>query len=173
MKRIILEGPDGSGKTQLGRVLANRFPQLILVDGFKHQTQEKVYENWVFQQLLYDPVDRIPMFDRLYYSEIVYGMALRAHVDVMPHAQRQIEQHLRTTSFMIYCSIPLPELQSSAARSPQMEGVLDNLPIIHEQYERLMMDEYRYYGPRRFQHYDYTQNATEQGLMDKLEMYLG
>lgn len=172
MKRVILEGPDGAGKTQLGKVLSNRFPQLELIPGFKHQTQEDVYESWVFQQILYDPVGKVPLHDRFYYSEIIYGMALRGQVDLMPAAQHRIERWLRENAFLIFCTLPLPDLQSSAARTLQMEGVIENLPIIHEQYERLMMEEYRHYGPRRFQHYDFNQPNEEDSLMMKLGAYL-
>lgn len=173
MKRVILEGPDGAGKTTLAAALSNRFPQLEVIPGFKKQTQEKIYEHWVFQQLLYSPVDKIPLHDRFYYSEIVYGMVMRGSVDIMPHAQRQIEQVLRSEAFLIYCNSDRDTLIRAASLHPQMDGVLQNMDLLSEQYENLMMEEYKYFGAGRFQHYDFQSKSDESVLMYKLEGYLG
>jgi thymidylate kinase len=172
MKRIIVEGPDGSGKTTLIRALTNRFPQLEPLPGFKKQTQEKFYDNWVFQQLLYDPSPRVPIHDRFYYSELVYGMVLRGHIEVLPGNQRRIEQVLREHCFLVYCNVPQDVLIRAASGSPQMDGVLQDLDVLREQYEQLMLNEYHHYGPSRFQQYDYTNPGTEEGLMTKLGDYL-
>lgn len=170
-KRIIVEGPDGSGKSTLIELLLKIFPNdLHLVDGFKHSGYDDYYE-WFTHVVSSPATETVPVHNRLFYSELVYGKVLRGKVDV-PHAE-DWKRSFREDSFLIYCTLPYDELVKSATENPQMEGVMQNLRAIHNEYERIMGEELpRYWASGRCVSYNYHRPGDLAETIDLIGMYL-
>ena len=100
---IILEGPDGSGKTTLAEQLAKQTKYLIL-----HRTQPKTDEEKARMMSEYLQVIRTGknmIFDRCWYSEMVYGPIMRdASVISYPEMYELERQLSKTGALLIYCT---------------------------------------------------------------------
>jgi hypothetical protein len=157
MKRIILEGPDGSGKTTLREQLIEMFPQLIVMPSFKDSRGKLSYPEWLKKQMFMDKEIGILLYDRFYYSELVYGPILRGKVDIPQPLKVTTARVLEDTAFLIYCNLDYSELVKYVTTQPQMEGVLPNLGEIYRSFERIIGDVYaRYWHSRRYLYYDWT-----------------
>ena len=81
--KILLEGPDGSGKTTLAKILCETFKMEYL--HFKHESDDDYYDDLLnsTDEYLRNSTHNI-LVDRFIPSEIVYGNVLRksSRVDV-------------------------------------------------------------------------------------------
>ena len=100
---IIIEGPDGSGKTTLANQLSKQTGYKII-----HRTQPKTEEDKAIMMVEY--LDAIwskenMIFDRCWYSEMVYGPVMR-DASVISYAQMyDLERRLMEVGAMIiYCT---------------------------------------------------------------------
>ena len=173
--RIIVEGPDGGGKSTLIQELIKTFPdELHLVEGFNHSNYTEYY-GWLMDQL-YPEVDTVtvPVHNRFFYSELVYGKVLRNGEVRIPSAMIQgLRSQLREEAFLIYCTLPYEELLRSAMREEQMEGVVENLRKLHKEYDELMGQELpRYWGSGRCVSYNYHRPGDLAEAIDLVGMYL-
>lgn len=113
------------------------------------------------------------IYDRLFFSELVYGTVLRdGPVFTMPE-QDYILRIMKTLGCpIIFCSVPADVNKDNVKRSAQMKGVKKNLGKI--------ADAYRYYAEfaqmRRLNvfHFDYTQFRSKHyiRLTHDLQSYL-
>jgi predicted ATPase len=100
---IILEGPDGSGKTTLAK-------KLVSQTGFKyiHKSYPKTQEE--MDNMTQDYLDLINtgdnmIIDRSWYSEIVYGPILRSRSNVSQEQALMLEQAVATRGGLIILAL--------------------------------------------------------------------
>lgn len=134
---LIVEGPDGAGKTTLISSLRKKLskPSISLRRGGRRLSRDGIRDfhlliseindfglfNWVI-------LDREPLL-----SESIYGSVIRRDLDA-PSTHEVIEAYKRLPPFiMIYCMNPTkPDVE------PQMEGVLESLGDLQREYDRLI-----------------------------------
>lgn len=123
---IIIEGPDGMGKTTLIIQLAKELNLPVIRSRKPHSESDIIQlNNWAnacpFPVLL----DRHSSI-----SDLVYGTVIRQHT---PSTAELAKAH-RLNNFLIYCRTGEPNLEAE----PQMDGVISNYPQIYLAYEKLM-----------------------------------
>lgn len=165
--RIIVEGMDGSGKTTLINSLMKDFPQLELVRN-QHGPEQK-FETWWPEQLDREESDRIPIHDRFFYSELVYGPILRGRINADPNLINNVLWFLRSSALLIYARPSVDNLRKGIKKEKQMEGVEDRFTDLIELYDQVMSSELNWYG-NRFIHYSWDPNQTE--LLETVVGYL-
>lgn len=171
MKRIIVEGIDGSGKSTVINMLLERVAGVRLVEGFKHSGWDR-YSDWLLDQLDEPTATATPVHNRFFYSELVYGPILRKRLDVTPHLYEDVVRRLRRSAFLIYCRPPLKVVEKSSTIKPQMEGVEENLATLYDEYEQLMMGEAEYYR-ERFLLWDFTRHHFINYMGPRVREYVG
>jgi thymidylate kinase len=161
---IIVEGPDGAGKTTLIRNLREESKRYFWVASSSGPPKdlEEIRDvlRWVDKAAeLQIPVifDRFPLI-----SESVYGPVLRGKclLDEMGDSEHiSVTALLRKINRVVYCRPSLEVIRKNVIEgtTPQLLGVLENLKDIVERYDKLMdilEDEIQVY------HYDYRIEAT-------------
>ena len=106
---IILEGPDGSGKSMLAQKLAQQTGYMLM-----HRSQPKSEEDKARMMDEYKQViksGKNVIFDRCWYSEMVYGPVMR-DTSVISHTQMfELERMMmRNGAIVIHCTGPLTTL---------------------------------------------------------------
>jgi hypothetical protein len=108
---IIVEGPDGSGKSTLCKYLGEEFDLQVVAPQEKGRMPKLPVRNRVYRALGKAVQGRHPakIYDRLYFSELVYGPAIRGRIDFSPGERTYIENIL----WSMHCPIILclPPLQ--------------------------------------------------------------
>lgn len=168
--RIILEGPDGSGKTTLREHLVSQFHNLEVIRNERNDTQD--FLTWWPEQLDREKGPMVPLHDRFFYSELVYGPVIRGHVRATPELVRNVSWFLRSWSFLIYCRPPADVIRREVHREDQMEGVKTKLDRLIEEYDLLMEAESDWYQ-NRFIRYDWTVKGALHNVTAAVENYLG
>lgn len=136
---LIIEGPDGSGKSTLDRQLREEFPQLEPMrfvsssrEGPVDNLFQKVYEDTVLHHDS-DPViyDRHPLI-----SEYIYGPVCREYIsdDFTSTAASNLRSIMAKRSLVIMCQAPLEHLISSVSDSRDMPGVTQRIRTIEALY---------------------------------------
>lgn len=147
----MIEGMDGAGKSYLIDHLQQQFPgrfDLIVNELGPNQN----FNEWWPKQLEreYSPI--VPLHDRFFYSELVYGPILRGYIDALPGVISNVLWFLRTTALLIYVRPAAAIIRERIFANPQMDGVHDHFQQLLELYDHTMMGERSWYGPR-FVHY--------------------
>jgi hypothetical protein len=138
---IIVEGPDGAGKTSLITRLAAETSIPVHERAVRDKTgpdERDLWEwthvdmaNWGEQVYLYD---RHPLV-----SEYIYGPLTRGQV--APGFDRQsahaLRQRLEQQCLLILCLPPLAEYHKNLLADEQMEGVLDHQEALYGLYSSL------------------------------------
>ncbi len=158
---IILEGPDGAGKTTLAADLQAHFPEMEMHPRFCTSTggpienlAEAVYRDTRSQASHYI-YDRHPVI-----SDYVYNAAIperRFSPDFLCSAMGHVRERVATHSLTIWCIPPFSVVRDNVARdiSEQMPGVWDNLEKIHELYQMHFL-----MWPGRKVFFDYTSSRN-------------
>jgi thymidylate kinase len=145
MSIVIVEGPDGSGKTTLIRRLREGSQRYFVTVSFsgppKRVWQIQSVLHWIEQSIYLDvPIicDRFPLI-----SESIYGPILRGKnlLDETEDSNlRAATEIIRRVTKIIYCRPPIPIIRENVVHStiPHLLGVLENLNKIVEQYDELM-----------------------------------
>lgn len=160
MKQVIVEGPDGAGKSTLIATLRAGYPELNPFPPYKN-VPEMDYETYMGFAVS-DTAGPIgpKIHDRLFYSELVYGPLLRGKIALRPERVRYYRSLLGDTAFLIYCRLPYEELVKCATASEQKEGVLENLHLIYRDYDTIIGDSSaRYWTRNAYAMYDQTPDA--------------
>lgn len=166
--RIIVEGMDGSGKTTLIKELVARNPDFFEVPGLGPSDD--------FGDRLAALVDqqddgRVPVHDRLFFSELVYGPIIRGAIAIEEPGLSNFAWFFRQTAFLIYCRPPVADLRAGADTKPQMPGVISRWPKLLEAYDGFMMIEKEWFGDRFF-HYSWTRPEELEQLESRLKEYV-
>lgn len=140
MKRIILEGPDASGKTTLMYRLLKEFPQLEEFPSYSLLVPGMDFETYMGLAVSPDGPVYPRIHDRLFYSELVYGPIIRSKLALTPQRIRHYRTLLGESAFLIYCRIPYDLLVERITLNSQMEGVIPNLSKIYHDYEAIIGD---------------------------------
>lgn len=164
-KRIIVEGMDGSGKSTLISQLANEFPRLEIV----LRPEGKKLREWWYEELNRSEDSPVPLHDRFFYSELVYGPIVRHTLAVDQAVVNQVIDYLHKNAMLIYVRPLRAVIQSKVLLAPQMAGVIDHFDSLLETYDAIMTGERTYYG-RRFHHYDWHDFGA---CVDAVDRYLG
>lgn len=152
---VIVEGPDGSGKSTLVRKIRELpLPQQFwcLSSARRYRTTDDVARFLAWIKLRPDLVrlvfDRFPII-----SEWIYGPILRnSYFDIPKSRYIFLDPHeaalhmakallrLDPDPLVIYCCPPFQVLIEKVKQEPQMDGVIENIRIIYDRY-KLLMDE--------------------------------
>lgn len=135
---IIIEGPDGSGKTTLAEKLSRQTKYPIL-----HRTQPKTEEEKKLMMGEYLQTIRSGknmIFDRCWYSEMAYGPVMRdASVISYPEMYELEEQLAKWGAIIIYATGPKAALwQRCQKRGEDYVTSRDNFNTICENFDRIM-----------------------------------
>lgn len=146
-KRIIVEGPDGTGKSTLIRHLISKYSDILVeMNGYNHLHNPPYFQDWISDTLRLEFVrGQVPIHNRFFYSELVYGPILRKEVRMTNQFIAATQMSLRYNAFLVYCTLPYEDLVKSATLNPQMEGVVENLRDIYRGYNDRMGQELPYY----------------------------
>jgi hypothetical protein len=116
-------------------------------------------------------IDRIPIYDRFFFSELVYGPILRGKFEPDLVLINNVAWFLRHIAFLIYCRPHSNVIRQNVRDSKQMAGVKDNFFELLEAYDNLMEVEKQWYGDRFF-HYDWKTPGADLALQLALRKYL-
>ncbi len=97
---IIIEGPDGAGKSYLAKQLAEQLNLHIV--HFVAPTDDS-FQFDMYRDFLIDAKNTI--LDRAWYSDMVYGPIFRGKAEIRADAMRELERGAEDT-FIIYCTGP-------------------------------------------------------------------
>lgn len=138
---IILEGPDGGGKTGLLRRLGDAFPMVPLAPRFAtslggplDNLATRVYEDIQKQGKSNSPsfYDRHPII-----SEYVYGHSIPERTVnqyfLFPSATA-LRNNIASAALVVWCMPPLAEVTKNVQSNDQMPGVIENIQKIYEGY---------------------------------------
>lgn len=136
---IVVEGPDGAGKTTLANKIAAEYNLTYVPNEGPFKIRERCYQAVGAAVMGYDPVR---VYDRLLLSELVYGDLLRRE---MCFKMEEIQFLLRILKSMscpiVICLPPIDTVIRNLADSEQMEGVEENIEKIWNRYRQLLRGE--------------------------------
>lgn len=100
---IILEGPDGAGKTTLAEKIA-KSSKYMLLHRSKPKTEEEK-QNMMAEYLQVIRSGKNMIFDRCWYSEMVYGRIMRDDSCITYPEMYELERLLlKCGAILIYCT---------------------------------------------------------------------
>lgn len=137
---IIIEGPDGAGKSRLAEQLARQTGYPII-----HRTQPKTEaEKELMMQGYLEAIQlgKNAIFDRCWYSEIVYGKVMRDKSCITwPQMYALEERVAKNGGIVIYCTGPRAELwKRCQKRGETYITSKDQFNSICEGYDELFND---------------------------------
>lgn len=174
---IIIEGPDGAGKTTLKEELLKRYPQMA--EGPRGtKDRRKLYTVTVPDtfgainrsvRAAYLPrsgMDHTSLYvwDRLFFSELVYADITGRPCEFSLGQRIFITKILETIGCpIILCLPPFEVVKENAEVHEQMDGVKENLQVIWGGYQSLYWT-----MPNQTMIYDYTNDNDEGVSFDEL-----
>jgi len=172
---IILEGPDGSGKTSLMSTLLDRFPGIEeheRASTSKGGPVENIFE-WAQADILSWGVQPLSFYDRHpLISEPIYGEEIRGKFDgrfTDPEGE-DLGMHMMFRGLIILCLPPQSEVVKNVTLNvdDQMSGVAEHIvPIWHEYQNLLMLSR----GRQNVFWYDYTRPGDLSKLLTVIQAY--
>ena len=134
---IIIEGPDGSGKTKLAKQLQTQTGYEL-----KHRSKPKTDEERLnmLQHYMEDiKIGKNMIWDRGFYSEMVYGKVMRDKSYISLEEMKQLEAELaKTGGIIIHCTDDILKLWSRCtSRGEDYIKDVDVLEAIRDEFEKL------------------------------------
>lgn len=146
---IIVEGPDGAGKTTLVRDLLDRFdalrpaPHTELPQEERNKLRERNQKEFIFGALA-DAVrgdGPVRVHDRIFYSHLVYQPVIDGlSPQLMPRQVKVVKNLIDALAIpTIMCMPPLEVVRANVAASEklQMSGVGEKINEIYEAYRQV------------------------------------
>src|SRR5262245_32407171 len=171
---IIVEGPDGAGRTTLVHTLLEEYPQLKLgVRGVSDRTE--LWKSTVGDtfRALSEAVHnkQTYLWDRLFYSEFIYAPATDRQIAFNGYQQTFITRMIREIRCpVIVCWLPLEVCLENLDHQRQMKGVRENYPRIWQQYHDHFED--GGFFPYHTVQYDYRDKTAYHTVTTFLDEYL-
>lgn len=143
---IIVEGPDGAGKTTLVRELSREFglkihPKGERVDGPdgppKQDERERVWEPIGQMVTGNSPVE---IYDRLFFSELVYGPIWRGETKLTPDEERMVQQTLKVFKVPVIFCLPPVEVCADNSKDSTHNLVMPTIREVYEKYIAVATD---------------------------------
>lgn len=157
---IIIEGPDGGGKTTLLSDLQGHFPSMVQHPRFCTSTGGPI-ENLaeaVFKDAQPRPTnyiyDRHPVISEYIYT---FGTGRPIRPAFLQDSMGRVRNRVAHHSLTIWCLPPLTTVRRNVFNDDQeqMDGVVSNIDTIYHMYEM-----HRQLWPGRSVVFDYTQSAA-------------
>lgn len=172
---IIVEGPDGAGKTVLIGQISKHYPQLAVASDElrRDELHKKNVRGRTYRAFSEELRSTRPLIhDRLFFSELVYGPILRGSCEFSTYEQELVINLLLALNVpIIMCLPPLAAVKHNIEQDPDhINGVAENLERIYASYTyvtvRLMNTPFL-----NTVRYDYTESDPS-GLWVTLDDYL-
>jgi hypothetical protein len=180
---VIIEGPDGSGKTTLINQL-QKDVNLPIHERFCNSDGSPTRNNSETQ----DPGERAQLFYHAYtdtasldsqptsiydrhamVSEYVYGPIVRGALPPQfgSHQASQMIKVIAQRSLFVLCRPPFERLMMSVRAQTQMDGVHDQIKSIKTAYDALYV-----YWPGQKMTYDFTSPISYQNLLSRIRLHI-
>lgn len=179
---VIVEGPDGAGKTTLIETIRQRISKYFWILRPSHPPRIKYEIDTLLRTLeaRYSSavgflLDRHPLI-----SEPIYGPILRG-TDILEIggdyaiSNSLLQRHVKHTDhsghLIIYCRPPLSTIIENVRRNApqQLGGVVDNTPKLVSEYDRMILS---LEGYLPIVTYDYTKPNDLDALFERLEYHI-
>lgn len=133
---IIVEGCDNTGKTTLIDQLIQPFPTLQRMRSIGNQPG---LAKWLSEALLENQNVTTKIYDRFFFSELVYGPVLRGRTRFTGVEKDLILGMLAAIKpLVILCSPPPSTVSKTIYKRPQMGGVIDRWVTLNEKYHTVI-----------------------------------
>lgn len=103
----IIDGPDGAGKSTLAKRIHEASPGSEILHFGAPQTEEEANNYWqVYMNALNKAADHTIIFDRSWYSDMVYGPVMRGKEEMTDMHRQCLEHAVRSLGggLVIYCT---------------------------------------------------------------------
>jgi thymidylate kinase len=160
---------DGSGKTTLIERLRTDFDNLYIVRNQLNDQQD--FEHWWPKVMDVQKSDRVPIHDRFFFSEIVYGPVLRGNINAPPALVTNVAFALRNLALLIYARPHSDILRQGFRSNLHMDGVEENFQSLLEMYDNVMMVERSWFRDR-FIRYDWNEPSSYLEVQVLVTQYL-
>lgn len=181
---IVVEGPDGAGKTVLVGQLTKDFPRLKMAvdvwekrgEADKHKEERRIS---TVRQRTYTAIGEAfkgtkPLIhDRLFYSEMVYGPLLRNYVKFHPMEAEFIHRAFLTLQCpIVICLPPFTVVENNVHNTQDhLDGVNERIEELYGGYLAHVADLMQ--TEANFVVYDYTRGEKDYDpLVERIERYL-
>lgn len=125
---IIVEGPDGAGKTTLVNELLKSHPGSTSKHFSNPKSKEEALNYWKVYAEAVEATDptKVTIFDRCWYSDMVYGPLFRGELEMDARHARMLDAlaQMHGGCFLIYCTAPINVLWARCVKRGE-EFVLD------------------------------------------------
>lgn len=178
---IIVEGPDGAGKTTLVERLCQMYGMIVGKRGTTNRDllwTVTVPDTMRALGMAVDGTTAPKIWDRLYYSDFVYAPLGTTPRPVAFNASQQVHvdkiiEALRCP--IIVCLPPKPiVMENTSNERHQMPGVKERIEQIYDEYHRMTYrpGDARKAFPDHRRVYDYSDEGNDEHILDEIEDYL-
>ena len=171
---IVLEGPDGGGKTTLLEAITKRYPDIVQAPRACTPVGGPVENlfDWATRDVDSWPLRPFSVYDRHpLISEYVYGNSARKkpEKDFTTKKAATLRQVMYHQALVIFCLPPLKVVRENVqANAPeQMAGVVENITKIYQMYAFLART-----WPGRAHIYNYTDKLSLPRILGAIELEL-
>lgn len=155
---IIVEGPDGAGKSTLVKQLCLDLDLTVGERAVKNRDELWKSTRQDTYTALSEAVggnQPVKVWDRLFFSEFVYHRVVGRECEFTLQDEVLIRKVLNALVCpIIFCLPPFPAVKENVLKDKQMDGVVDNIVEIYDKYVT-MMKALEFLGPHRVMHYNY------------------